>query len=63
MEEAFNVVHPLRTFAFSIVGETIIQYLMTEQWNFRNKVDAEMLLKNECDCCSSNNSILLSIDA
>lgn len=63
MDEAFNVVHPLGTFAFSIVGETIIQYLMTEQWDFRNKVGEEMLLKNECDCCSSNKSILLSMDA
>lgn len=63
MDEAFNVVHSLGTFALSIAGETVTQYLMTEQWNFRNKVDEEMLLKNECDCCSSNNIILLSMDA
>lgn len=63
MGEAFNVVHSLGTFALSIVGETITQYLMTEQRNFCNNVDEEMLLKNECDCCSPNNSILLSMDA
>lgn len=54
---------PSGNIAFSIVGETIIQYL-TEQWDFRgNKVGEEMLLKNECDCCSSNKGLLLSMDA